>query len=165
MRRLRGGRRRCSSAAAHQDVPDDHDRDHDHQGRRDNAAKARSWFAKTCLHGSGDVRHDRGLALPGPDGRCFRLLGAGRNDHAPCVVEPAFDQFEAEQALALERARQRQFAGPGTGEAEARVIRRVAEQNDRAMATRLPPPRARGPSARPRPRTSGRMPPPPAGRA
>ena len=46
-------------------------------------------------------------------GRGLRLRRrlAGRHDHAPGAVERALAQLEAEQAVALERAGQRQFAG------------------------------------------------------
>src|SRR5882757_336968 len=42
---------------------------------------------------------------------CWRHRGAGRRDHSPGAVKCTFAQFEAKQAVALERARQRQFAG------------------------------------------------------
>ena len=49
---------------------------------------------------SGRVRHE-----------LRRLQGSGRRDHAPGAVERALAQFEPEQAVALERAGQRQLAG------------------------------------------------------
>src|SRR5665213_1101634 len=82
---------------------------------------------------SGGAWHEpRGLpAARSPD---FWRHGTVGRDHAPGAVERAFAQFEAEQPIAFEWARQRQLAGPGRREAEAGIIRRVAEQNHRAMA-------------------------------
>src|SRR5438034_4353605 len=70
-----------------------------------------------------------------------RLVGStGRRspaglDHADGTTKPALAQFETEQAVALERARQRQAAGLVGSEAEAGIIGRVAEQDHRGMAT------------------------------
>src|SRR5882757_7425780 len=56
-----------------------------------------------------------------------------RRDHSPGAVERALAQLKAEQAVALERPRQREFAGLVGREAEAGVIGHVAKQDHRAM--------------------------------
>ncbi len=76
-------------------------------------------------------------ALSGDAAACLAPPAAGWHDHAPGAVERALAQFEAEQAVALERAGQRQFAGLAAREAEAGVVGRVAEQDHRAMAARF----------------------------
>src|SRR5579872_3147240 len=52
---------------------------------------------------------------------------AGRHDQALRVIERARRKFEAEQAVALERARQRQLGRLLGREAEAGVVGRIAE--------------------------------------
>src|SRR5882757_977032 len=85
---------------------------------------------------SGRVRH--GPQRPGgPRCLCLRLRLAGSFDHAPGAVERAFGELEAEQPVALERAGQRKLSGFRAREAEAGIVGRVTQQNDRAMATRL----------------------------
>src|SRR5882724_12359835 len=83
------------------------------------SSRARGQFSRPC-RGS---RHTVQRRLP------------GRHDHSGCTLKRALAQLQSEQAAALERARQRQFAGLEIGKAETAVIRRVAEQDHRAMAT------------------------------
>ena len=101
----------------------------------DVAAICRTWL-------QADARHEQAAFLAARRLPCGLAFGSGSGlpvggDHAPGAVERAFAQLEAEQPVALERARQRQLAGLGGREAEAGVIGRVAEQDYRAMATRL----------------------------
>src|SRR4051812_22834883 len=60
---------------------------------------------------SGHARHEE--RLPGAACLGFGQRPAGRDDHAPGALERAFAEFEAEQPVALERARQRQLSGLG----------------------------------------------------
>src|SRR5579864_763743 len=91
-----------------------------------------AWGASSC-----DLWHE-----PGPPGARGLARGldrrgrAGRHDHTPGAVERALAQLEAEQAVALERAGQRELTGLLGRETEAGVIGRVAEQDHRAMTAR-----------------------------
>src|SRR5258707_11419218 len=58
------------------------------------------------------VRHDL-ECLPRPRGLGPEQQRASRADHAPGAIERALAQLEAEQAVAFERAGQRQLAGLG----------------------------------------------------
>src|SRR6185437_15966883 len=66
----------------------------------------------------------------------FGQGGARRHDHAPGAIERARHELQAEQSLALERAWQRELARLVGREAEALVIGRIAQKQNRAMATR-----------------------------
>lgn len=90
---------------------------------------------------------------------------SGWHDHARSAVERAVDEFEAEQALALERAGQHQLRGLLRRKAEAGVIGRVAEQQHGAVAAgrRLSERMRR--QRRAKAQASGRRDPPPAARA
>src|SRR3978361_1200701 len=94
------------------------------------ATQCRVWPVKSSGV-SGQFSGFSDLNRPAPGCR------AGRRDNAPEVVERALAQLEAKQAVAFERAGQRQFAGFPGGEAEPRVIGRIPEQDHRAMAARL----------------------------
>src|SRR6185436_18830341 len=59
---------------------------------------------------------------------------AGRHDHAPGAGEGAFGELEAEQALALEFSRQLQLGRHRRLKAEALIVRRVTQQDDRGMS-------------------------------
>ena len=64
----------------------------------------------------------------------FERDRAGRHDHAAGAVKRPVLQFEPEQPLAFEGAGQREFGGLLRREAEPRIIRLIAKQDDRAMA-------------------------------
>jgi hypothetical protein len=63
----------------------------------------------------------------------FNRLASGRDDHAGGAVEPAFDEFDRQETVALDRAGQGERAGLCRREAEAGVVGRIADEHDRAV--------------------------------
>src|ERR1700758_1489396 len=97
--------------------------------RNDGSFRRRSGRAEGCdmVDISGGV-WDETRGFPSANSPRFRRGHAGWYDHAPGAVERAFLQLEPEQALALEAAGQNEVGGLRGGEAEPRVVGRVAEQ-------------------------------------
>ena len=77
---------------------------------------------------------DEASRFPSANSPRFQRRRAGRYDHAPGAVERAVLQFAAEQPLALEAAWQNEVGSLRCGEAEAGVVGRIAQKDDRAMA-------------------------------
>ena len=89
-------------------------------------------------HGSGGVRTRLRRPAGAPALPCVCGTDAPVGTIMPQAPSSAPSRSSsAEQAVALERAGQRQFAGLSRREAEAGIIGRVAEQDHRAMAARL----------------------------
>jgi hypothetical protein len=59
---------------------------------------------------------------------------ACRADHTARTCETARLQFERQQTVAIVAARHPQFSGLRRSEAEAAVVRRIADQQDDAVA-------------------------------
>ena len=85
------------------------------------------------MRGAGAISTRRSLASRSSEAACLQLA-AGRCDDPARIVERAFFQLERQQPVPLVRAGHGKRSGLFGREAEAPVVRRIADQQDRPVA-------------------------------
>ena len=139
MRRVTSEEGGGASPAADEDVPHDHDREQDHQHRGDGAAergRAPSRAGRLCDMALPQAASTACCAFLARTARAFGA-GAPAADIMPQAPSSAPSRAQARaagRARTSRAASARRFFGR---EAEAGVVGRIAEQDHRAMATRL----------------------------